>query len=150
MPYGKKLTNAELITFLNANRHGILAFAGKTPYALPMGYMYKEKTLLLCLTDEGKKMERIKKNKAVCYTICKPRWETEKLKTPCTSAVIEGKLEAVKDKSVYGLGAKKLENMTLYKLAIAEMGARKCNRKPCELFAGKSSAAIKAKGKEKA
>jgi nitroimidazol reductase NimA-like FMN-containing flavoprotein (pyridoxamine 5'-phosphate oxidase superfamily) len=150
MSYGKKLTNAELIAFLNANRHGILAFAGRTPYALPMGYIYREKTLLLCLTDEGKKMERIKKNTAVCYTICKPRWETEKLKTPCTSAVIEGKLEAVKDKSVYGLGSKKLENMTLYKLAIAEMGARKCNRKPCELFAGKSSAAIKAMVKKKA
>ena len=115
-----------------------------------MGYIYREKTLLLCLTDEGKKMERLKKNKAVCYTICKPRWETEKLKTPCTSAVIEGKLEAVKDKSVYGLGSKKLENMTLYKLAIAEMGARKCNRKPCELFAGKSGAAIKAMVKKKA
>ena len=149
MSYGKKLTNAELTTFLNANRHGILAFAGKTPYALPMGYMYKEKMLLLCLTEEGKKMERIRKNKAVCYTICKPRWETEGLKTPCTSVVIEGKLEAVKDKSVYGLGTKKLENMTLYKINIAEMGARKCNRKPCELFAGKSSAAIKAMVKKK-
>ena len=100
--------------------------------------------------DEGKKKERLKKNKSVCYTICKPRWETEGLKTPCTSAVIEGKLEAVKDKSVYGLGSKKLENMTLYKLAIAEMGARKCNRKPCELFAGKSGAAIKAMVKKKA
>jgi len=148
MPYGKNLTKAELDIFLKSNRHGILAFAGKTPYALPMGYMYKEKTLLLCLTDTGKKMRHLKKSKAVCYTICKPRWETEGLKTPCTSAVIEGKLEAVKDKSIYGLGTKKLENMTLYKLAIAEMGARKCNRKPCELFAGKSSLAEKAKGKK--
>jgi nitroimidazol reductase NimA-like FMN-containing flavoprotein (pyridoxamine 5'-phosphate oxidase superfamily) len=150
MSYGKKLTIAELTNFFKNNRHGILAFAGRTPYALPMGYMYKEKTLLLCLTDEGKKMERLKKNKTVCYTICKPRWETDGLKTPCTSAVIEGKLEAVKDKSMYGLGTKKFENMTLYKLSIAEMGARKCNRKPCELFAGKSSAAVKARGKKKA
>jgi nitroimidazol reductase NimA-like FMN-containing flavoprotein (pyridoxamine 5'-phosphate oxidase superfamily) len=149
MSYGKKLTNAELITFLNANRHGILAFAGRTPYALPMGYIYREKTLLLCLTDEGKKMERIKKNKAVCYTICKPRWETEALKTPCTSVVIEGKLETVKDKSVYGLGTKQFAKMQLFKLAINELGARKCNRKPCELFAGKSSAAIKALVKKK-
>ena len=150
MSYGKKLTNAELITFLNSNRHGILSFAGKTPYALPMGYIYREKTLLLCLTDEGKKMERIKKNKAVCYTICKPRWETEALKTPCTSVVIEGKLETVKDKSVYGLGTKQFAKMQLFKLAINELGARKCNRKPCELFAGKSSAAIKAMVKKKA
>ena len=99
MSYGKKLTNKELIEFLKNNKHGILALSGRTPYALPMGYIYREKTLLLCLTDEGKKMERIRKNRAVCYTICKPRWETEKLKTPCTSVVIEGKLEAVKDKS---------------------------------------------------
>ena len=150
MSYGKKLTNAELISFLNANRHGILAFAGRTPYALPMGYIYREKTLLLCLTDEGKKMERLRKNKAVCYTICKPRWETEAFKTPCTSVVIEGKLETVKDKSVYGLGTKQFAKMQLFKLAINELGARKCNRKPCELFAGKSSAAIKAMVKKKA
>ena len=143
MSYGKKLSKAELDTFLKNNRHGILAFSGKTPYALPMGYLYREKTLLLCLTDTGKKMERLRKNKTVCYTICKPRWETEGLKTPCTSAVIEGKLEAVKDKSIYGLGTKKLENMTLYKLATAEMGARKCNRKPCELFASKRGPANK-------
>jgi nitroimidazol reductase NimA-like FMN-containing flavoprotein (pyridoxamine 5'-phosphate oxidase superfamily) len=135
--YGKKLAKAELDTFLKSNRHGILAFSGKTPYALPMGYLYKGKTVLLCLTDTGKKAKRIRKNKTVCYTICKPRWETEGLKTACTSAVIEGKLEAVKDKSIYGLGTKKLENMTLYKLAIAEIGSRKCNRKPCELFVGK-------------
>jgi hypothetical protein len=74
MSYGRKLTKAELDTFLKNNRHGILAFAGKTPYALPMGYLYREKTLLLCLTDTGKKAERLKKNKTVCYTICKPRW----------------------------------------------------------------------------
>jgi len=37
----------------------------------------------------------------------------------------------------------------LYKLAIAEMGARKCNRMPCELFANKSSMAEKAEGKKK-
>ena len=59
MSYGKKLTKAELDIFLESNRHGTLAFAGKTPYALPMGYLYKEKTLLLCLTDTGKKMERL-------------------------------------------------------------------------------------------
>ena len=57
---------------------------------------------------KARRWSAVEKNKAVCYTICKPRWETEKLKTPCTSAVIEGKLEAVKDKSVYGLGSKKL------------------------------------------
>jgi hypothetical protein len=38
--------------------------------------------------------------------------------------------------------------MTLYKLAIAEIGARKCNRKPCELFASKRSVAEKAKEKK--
>jgi nitroimidazol reductase NimA-like FMN-containing flavoprotein (pyridoxamine 5'-phosphate oxidase superfamily) len=149
MSYGKKLTNKELTEFLKNNKHGILALSGRTPYALPMGYIYREKTLLLCLTDEGKKMERIKKSKAVCYTICKPRWETEAFKTPCTSVVIEGKLETVKDKSVYGLGAKTFAKMQLFKLAINELGARKCNRKPCELFAGKSAADIKAMVKKK-
>jgi hypothetical protein len=38
--------------------------------------------------------------------------------------------------------------MTRYKLATAEMGARKFNRKPCELFSSKSSMAEKAKEKK--
>jgi hypothetical protein len=147
MSYGKKLTAAELNTFLESNRHGILCFAGAAPYALPMGYIYRKKTLLLCLTAEGRKMAHLKKTKKICFAICKPRWDNEGLKTPCTSVVIEGALEEVKDKSVYGLTSITPAKMQLYRIVIANLGTRKCNRKPCELFIGKKQPATETEKK---
>ena len=57
----KKLTDREIDRFLKSNQHGILSFAGDKPYALPMGYMYKRKTILLGLATAGKKMKYLKK-----------------------------------------------------------------------------------------
>jgi nitroimidazol reductase NimA-like FMN-containing flavoprotein (pyridoxamine 5'-phosphate oxidase superfamily) len=138
----KKLTAREIDTFLKSNQHGILALAGDKPYALPMGYMYRRKAILLGLATAGsmvttgRKMHCLAESKQVCFTVCKPRWYDEKLKTPCTTLVIEGSLEEVKNRSYYGI--KKIPQtaqLKLYKLKVAEMGARKCNRKPCELLA---------------
>ena len=142
----KELTGREIDTFLKSNQHGILSFAGDKPYALPMGYMYKRKTILLGLATAGsmvtvgKKMKYLKKSKNICFTICTPRWHTEKLRVPCTTVVIEGTLEEIANRSYYGL--KKIPQratLKLYKIKIAERGARKCNRKPCELLASKSN-----------
>ena len=141
----KKLTEREIDTFLKSNQYGILSFAGEKPYALPMGYMYKRKTILLGLATggsmvtAGRKMQYLKKSKNICFTICKPRWYTEKLKVPCTTLVIEGTLEEITNRSYYGV--KKMPEgveLKLYKIKVAKRGARKCNRKPCELFAAKS------------
>lgn len=140
----KKLSAGEIDRFFKNNQHGILSFAGSRPYALPMGYMYRKKTILLGLAASGgmvtagRKMNYIKKSKNICFTICKPRWHVEKLKEPCTTLVIEGKLEEVKDRLYYGI--KKMPanlELKLYKINVTEMGARKCNRKPCELLAAK-------------
>lgn len=57
--------------------------AGAQPYALPMDYL--------------------KNSSTICFTICKPRWETENLKIPCTSIVIEGSLEEIKNRAYYGI-----------------------------------------------
>jgi hypothetical protein len=141
----KNLTAREIDRFLRHNQHGILSFAGGKPYALPMGYMYRKKTILLGLAaaggmvTAGRKMACLRKNKNICFTICKPRWFVEKLKEPCTTLVIEGRLEEVKDRVYYGI--KKMPanlDLRLYKINVAEMGARKCNRKPCELMAAKA------------
>lgn len=142
----KKLTRKEIDTFLKNNQHGILSMAGDKPYALPMGYMYRRKTILLGLATTGgmvtagKKMKYLKKSKNICFTICKPRWYVENLKVPCTTLVIEGILEEINNRSYYGL--KKIpENikLKLYKIKVSKLGARKCNRKPCELLASKSN-----------
>ena len=142
----KNLTKREIDTFLKNNQHGILSMAGDKPYALPMGYMYRRKTILLGLATTGgmvtagKKMKYLKKSKNICFTICKPRWYVERLKVPCTTLVIEGTLEEINNRSYYGL--KKIpENikLKLYKIKVSKLGARKCNRKPCELLASKSN-----------
>ena len=137
MAYAKELTKNQTDTFIKNNRHGILAFAGDKPYSLPMGYIYRRKTFLLGLVATGRKMKYLKESKKVCFTICKPRWETPDQKTPCTTLVLEGSLEEVTNRSYYGLKGKIPENVQLYKLKTSKTGARKCNRKPCELFAKK-------------
>jgi len=142
----KNLTKREIDTLLKDNQHGILSMAGDKPYALPMGYMYRRKTVLLGLATTGgmitvgRKMKYLKESKNICFTICKPRWYVEKLKVPCTTLVIEGTLEKINNRSYYGL--KKIpENikLKLYKIKVSKLGARKCNRKPCELLASKSN-----------
>lgn len=141
----KNLGAREIDSFLKNNQHGILSFAGSKPYALPMGYMYRKKTVLLGLAASGgmvtagRKMNYLTKSRNICFTICKPRWHVEKLKDPCTTLVIEGTLEEIHNREYYGI--KKLPanmDLKLYKINVAEMGARKCNRKPCELLAAKS------------
>ena len=128
----KNITAREIDSFLKDNQHGILSFAGSKPYALPMGYMYRRKTILLGLAASGgmvtagRKMDYLKKSKNICFTICKPRWHVEKLKQPCTTLVIEGKLEEVKNRLDYGI--KKMPahlELKLYKINVAEIGARK-------------------------
>lgn len=133
----KKLTKEETERFIKNNRHGILAFAGNKPYALPMGYFYKRKTILLGLVATGRKMKDLKQSKNICFTICKPRWETPKMKVPCTSLVVEGALEELTNRSYYGFKKEAPPNVQVYKIKVSKMGARKCNRKPCELFAVK-------------
>ena len=140
----KSLTKSEIDTFLRNNQHGILALAGNKPYALPMGYMYKRKAILLGLATAGsmvttgRKMNYLQESKQVCFTVCKPRWYGETVKTPCTTLIIEGSLEEVTNRSYYGI--KKIPQtaqLKLYKIKVAKMGARKCNRKPCELLAAR-------------
>jgi hypothetical protein len=137
MAYFKKLTKNEIDKFLKNNQHGMLSMAGDKPYALPMGYIYRRKTILLGLVTTGRKMKYLKKSKNICFTICKPRWFTPKLKIPCTTLVIEGSLEEIKNRSYYGLKTNIPKTVQSYKIKVAKMGARKCNRKPCELLAKK-------------
>ena len=137
MAYFKKLSKNEIEKFLKNNKHGILSMAGDKPYALPMGYMYKRKSILLGLVATGRKKKYLKKSKNICFTICKPRWYVDKLKAPCTTLVIEGSLEEIKNRSYYGLKTTIPKTVQLFKIKVAKMGARKCNRKPCELFAEK-------------
>lgn len=131
----KKLTQNEVDKFFKNNRHGILSMAGDQPYALPIAYLYKRKTVILGMLRTGRKMKYFKKSKNICFTICKPRWEVPNLKNPCTTLVIEGSLEQVNNKSYYGLKMPIPENSQLYKIKVSKLGARKCNRKPCELLA---------------
>ena len=138
----KKLSKVEIEKFIKDNQHGILSMAGDKPYALPMGYLYKRKTFLLGvvatggMSVEGRKMKYLAQSKKICFTVCRPRWFVEKLKNPCTTLVVEGELVVVTNPSYFGVKTIPSDvDMKLYKIKIDKMGARKCNRKPCELFA---------------
>jgi len=143
----KKLTKQEIDNFIKDNQYGILSMAGEKPYALPMGYMYRRKSFLLGLAASGgmvvedRKMKYLARSKNICFTVCRPRWFVEGLKNPCTTLVIEGNLEEVTNRSYYGI--KQIPqgmDIKLYKIKIAKMGARKCNRKPCEVLVSRAAA----------
>ncbi len=139
MAVSKKLTKQQTEIFIKENRHGILAMQGDTPYALPMGYLYKRRTILLGMSDGGRKATYINRNNSVCFTICKPRWEITDLKIPCTSVAVEGVLEEVTNRSYYGLPTNSPRRLKVYKIMVKQMGTWRCNRKPCELFAQKKA-----------
>jgi len=140
MQTSRELTKAEREQFLKENQHGILAFAGGSPYAIPMGYAYKKGEVLLGVTMQpGRKHECLTASRQVCFTVCRPRWVTPNKKHPCTTVIIEGKLEPVADCTIYGLPAehmKKLEKgrVNLHVVVAKRVGARQCTRTPCELF----------------
>ena len=130
----RKLSKEEIDKFLKNNSRGILAFDGETPYCLPMGYLYKRKTILIGMYPTGRKAKHLEKSMKICFTVYKARAETTNLKTPCTSLVIEGVFEEVTNISYYSIKRDIPEDLALYKIKVKKMGARECARK-CSLIA---------------
>jgi len=141
MAYPKReLTDAEREEFLKENQHGMLAFAGEEPYAVPMGYGYKKGTVLLGFATGGRKMDCFQGSPKVCFTVCKPRWYTPDLKESCTSVILEGELEEVTDFAHYGIAEIAPRppgefQPKRYRIKVSKLGTRKCLQTPCELFA---------------
>ena len=130
----RNLPKDEIDRFLKNNSRGVLSFDGGSPYCLPMGYLYKRKTILIGMYPTGRKAKHLDKSRKVCFTIYKARAETTDLKIPCTSLVIEGSLEEVTNKSYYSIKTKIPEGLVLYKIKTKKTGARECARK-CSLLA---------------
>jgi hypothetical protein len=135
------MTSAEISAFIKENQHGVLAFAGDEPYALPMGYTYRRDTFLVGLTSPGAKWQFVEKDPRVCFTICRPRWHTEGKKVACSTVIVKGKLELLLDRAAYGLSAKMnatMDEMGIRTFVIAGgvLTSRRCTRRPCELFFG--------------
>lgn len=142
MALHRNLTDPEREDFLKSNQHGILAFGGGRPYAIPMGYQYRKGSILLgFVTADGKrKMEYLKQSPRVCFTVCRPRWTTEDLKHPCTTVLAEGELEPIADRTAYDLPAISRETIArtglqLFRIRVEDISGRQCTRQPCELFA---------------
>ena len=134
----RELTDAERDQFLKDHVHGILSFSDGAAYAIPLGYFYRKGDLLLGLTKPGRKIDCVQKSPKVCFTICRPRWQTPDLKGSCITAVVEGELEELTDRSYYGL--KPLpeaiaSRVITFRIKVDKMSARECTIKPCELFA---------------
>jgi len=141
MRLSRQLTEKEREEFIKANRHGILAFGGRKPYAIPMGYMYRNGTIVLGFVTRpaGRKLEYLARSRQICFTICRPRWFTPDLQHPCTTVIVEGRLEEIADHTKYGLTGKlpeslKKRGLRLLVIKSNALGSRQCTRKPCELF----------------
>ncbi len=131
----RDLTDAEREEFIKDNFHGTLSFSGDKSYAIPLAYFYRKGTLIIGLTKPGRKIDYLEKSPNVSFTICKPRWYTPNLKEPCTSVIVEGKLEEVTDRAYYGLDELKAsERVILLKINADNVGARICINEPCELL----------------
>lgn len=132
----RELTDAEREEFLKDNHFGILSFAGDKPYGLPIGYIYRKGTFILGLQTPGRKMDYLRKNRNVSYTICKPIFQTG-LKESCTTVVVEGELEDVPDRAYYGLDKEipeMPENLKLFTIKVNKLSTRKCTNIPCRIY----------------
>ena len=136
----RALTNDEREKFIKGNSHGILAFAGDDPYAIPLGYIYKKGDLLVGF-GPGKKMDYLKKSRKVCFSICRPRYLSPKHKESCTTLIVNGLLEEITDLSQYDI---KLPEGSvdghLYLIKPTSESTRKCLQDPCELLSGRIKA----------
>lgn len=138
--YFRDLTEEEREAFLEDNLYGFLAFDGDKPYAIPVDYNYRKGTILISLDIPGRKVGYLDKSHKVCFSICKPRWLTPNYKEPCISAVVEGELEEVTDRSYYDLPAIPEEAkgaVISYRIKEDKMSAKICTIPPkdCDFFA---------------
>jgi len=93
------LSESAIDDFIKTSKAGVLSFAHeKTPYAIPLGYFYGDRTIYLTLGPTGRKMEYVHKNKNVSFTIFSI---SEGFgipgKTGWTSVICEGVLENVRN-----------------------------------------------------
>ena len=104
----RELTDAEKDEFLKNNFWGILCFGGDEPYGVPIGYQYVNGNVIMGFAPTGRKMECVKRDRKVCFTICTPAAISPNFKEayPFTSVIIDGDLEEIAeaDRASYGLG----------------------------------------------
>ena len=132
----RELTDAERDQFLKDNIYGMLCFGGDKPYAIPIGYFYRKGDLLLGLTKPGRKVDCFQNSPRVCFTVCRPKWQTPDLKGTCTTVVVEGELEEVTDRSYYNLPpAPEGVGAIFFRIKVDKLSTRECTATPCELFA---------------
>ena len=135
----RELTDADKEAFLTDNYWGILSFAGDTPYAVPMGYMYKKGDVLMAFAPRGRKMECVNKSRKVCFTICQPTalcratpQSPDPIEAyPFNTVIIEGELEEVTDRAYYGL-APQMQGYkgTLFRIKQTMVGTQYLNMTP--------------------
>lgn len=67
----KQISQKKAYTVLNDNEVGILSTVGKNnyPYGTPMNYIYFEHKIYLHCAKEGHKIDNIKYNNNVCFTV---------------------------------------------------------------------------------
>jgi len=116
------LTQDEIEELLKGQEDGVLAITdGESPYCIPMGYQYIDKSIYLSFFQIGRKWSYLLKNKKVCFNVY--AWNGDR--SVYRSVIIDGVLQRVTDieeiKRVvegnakrFGLGETYLEKRTEY------------------------------------
>lgn len=106
----KDLSKEEMLALLNKVEDGVVAFSdGKTPYCIPVGYVYVNDTVCFSLFPKGRKWNYFQKNQKICFNIY--GWNDDH--TEWSSVVIDGEMIPVTDLSEIG---------TIVKGTIEKMG----------------------------
>ncbi|HHY38028.1 MAG TPA: pyridoxamine 5'-phosphate oxidase family protein [Clostridia bacterium] len=97
------MTMSECIDVLNRCEYGFLGTVNEdgSPYVVPVNYVYYEGCIVFHTALEGHKMENLKGNNRVCFSVCQDaRVIPEKFSTAYTSVIAFGEAEIVDDGDV--------------------------------------------------
>lgn len=95
----RQASRAEAIQFLTEAKEGVLAMVDihGAPYAIPVNHALIDGYLVIHCARAGRKIDCLRVDERVCYTVYRANGISPKLTTKYTSAVVVGRAELVED-----------------------------------------------------
>lgn len=96
-----EMTQDQCVDVLNRSEYGFLGTVNEdgSPYVVPVNYVYHEGCITFHTALEGHKMENLKRDNRVCFSVCSDaRIIPDEFSTAYTSVVAFGEAEMVSEK----------------------------------------------------
>lgn len=94
------MAQSEILKILETQDHGFLGTVGEdgSPYVVPLNYIYHDGYIIFHCAMEGRKLDNIRHNPQVCFTVCaSQKIIPEKYTTEFTSVIAFGEARIVED-----------------------------------------------------